>query len=267
MTHEEVNKALYDKMNAEMTKFRDWLLTQPAEEILKNAYEYAEKEEIMLAMEYNDLDDERAQAMLGLENPLECAYKAHENMLTESVPYLLEVIEQFADGLIEQERKRELRETPLYPFPASYAREHGELDQYRASRRVNIACRDAIDAAIQRHYKDFTLNAAAVREVAQDFSYERMLYVLANTVRQQDWDKRYSEDNRSWAATVPVHENPDGMGGDRNRDFVLQSHSVKVDAFIKAARQEYQQAQEAMAQTTKIESRKPGRNRKKTPAR
>ena len=34
------NTALYEKMAAEQDKFRDWLKSQPPEEILNHAYEY-----------------------------------------------------------------------------------------------------------------------------------------------------------------------------------------------------------------------------------
>lgn len=33
--------------------------------------------------------------------------------------------------------------TQLYIYPASYVREHGELEQYRASYKANIACNDS----------------------------------------------------------------------------------------------------------------------------
>lgn len=44
--------------------------------------------------------------------------------------------------------------TQLYIYPASYAREHGELEQYRASYKANIACKEAIEQAIADHYRD-----------------------------------------------------------------------------------------------------------------
>ena len=40
------NTALYEKMAAEQDKFRDWLKSQPPEEILNHAYEYAVREDI-----------------------------------------------------------------------------------------------------------------------------------------------------------------------------------------------------------------------------
>ena len=44
MTNEELNTRLYEKMFAEQEQFRDWLLSQPAAEILNHAYEYTVRE-------------------------------------------------------------------------------------------------------------------------------------------------------------------------------------------------------------------------------
>ena len=76
--NEELNKALYDKMGAEMERYRQELLSLPSEEILKNAYEYAVREDILLTMENYDLDDERARALLDSETPLADAFQAVE---------------------------------------------------------------------------------------------------------------------------------------------------------------------------------------------
>lgn len=39
MKQEEMNTQLYEKLAAEQTKYRDWLMGQPPEEILNHAYE------------------------------------------------------------------------------------------------------------------------------------------------------------------------------------------------------------------------------------
>ena len=49
------NTALYEKMAVEQDKFRDWLKSQPPEEILNHAYEYTVREDILMAMEELDL--------------------------------------------------------------------------------------------------------------------------------------------------------------------------------------------------------------------
>ena len=64
MTNEEWNTALYQKMFAEQETYRKWLLEQPPEEILKHTYEYTAREDILLSLEYHDLTDAQAQALM-----------------------------------------------------------------------------------------------------------------------------------------------------------------------------------------------------------
>ena len=47
MTPEEMNTAIYHKMEAEQDSYRDWLLTLPPDEILQHAYEYAVRQDIL----------------------------------------------------------------------------------------------------------------------------------------------------------------------------------------------------------------------------
>ena len=41
---EELNTQLYEKMQAEQSKYRDWLLSLPPAEILNHTYEYTMRE-------------------------------------------------------------------------------------------------------------------------------------------------------------------------------------------------------------------------------
>ena len=40
MNNNDLNTALYEKMAAEQDNYRDWLKSQPPEEVLNHAYEY-----------------------------------------------------------------------------------------------------------------------------------------------------------------------------------------------------------------------------------
>ena len=44
MTSEELNTALYKKVFAEQEQYREWLLSQPPNEILNHCYEYTVRE-------------------------------------------------------------------------------------------------------------------------------------------------------------------------------------------------------------------------------
>ena len=129
--------------------------------------------------------------------------------------------------------------TPLYKYPAAYARENGELEQYRASHKANIACRNAIEISIRENYQDNCLGKDTVKQVVDEFGYDRTLYVLAATVREKEWDGRFSVANKQWAKTVPVFEDLDAWKVDRNVEFVVNSHPALTDGFIRMARREY----------------------------
>ena len=75
MKNEELNTKVYEKAFAEQEKFKEWLLSQPPEEILHHAYEYALREDILLSLEYNDLTDSQARALLKSEDILSDAFK------------------------------------------------------------------------------------------------------------------------------------------------------------------------------------------------
>ena len=48
--------------------------------------------------------------------------------------------------------------TPIYPYPAAYARENGELEQYRASMKALAECKYAIDDAIYDYWDGMNLS-------------------------------------------------------------------------------------------------------------
>ena len=124
--------------------------------------------------------------------------------------------------------------TPVYPYSAAYARGHGELDAYRASHKANVACKQAIEAAIREHYRDNSLSREAALQVIEQFGLDRVQYILANT----DWDGRISNDNKAWAGNFPVYEDKDHWGDDRNLDFVVASHPGLTDLFTTQVRRE-----------------------------
>ena len=123
------------------------------------------------------------------------------------------------------------KDIPLYPYSAAYAREHRELEQYRASYRANLDCRKVLENAIHENYRDNCLNsAAALRQVRESFSDDRIRHVLAVTVREKDWDGRIDSRNKAWAKTVPVTEDIDGFGSDRRCYYCIdQAHPGLVD--------------------------------------
>ena len=142
--------------------------------------------------------------------------------------------------------------TPIYKDSFEYACQHGEEEQHRASNHANIACKEAIEKAIASHYHDNRLDTqAAVQEVVKQFGYERMLYVLANTVQTQGGDGRVSQSNKQWAQTVPIVFE----GGRRDVSYLItRAHSGLLDMFVSQARHEFLLRQPLKAADIKAEA-------------
>ena len=70
MTQTMLNTQLYQKMFAEQEQFKAELMQLPPVEILRRAYEYVCREDILLSLEYNDLSSRQARALLKSQTPL-----------------------------------------------------------------------------------------------------------------------------------------------------------------------------------------------------
>ena len=128
-----------------------------------------------------------------------------------------------------------MKQIPVYRQTGMYAREHGELDQFRQSNVANIACRAAIEKVIAENFDGMRLKADAAAQVLSEFGAERVQFVLANTVQQKRWDGRISRENKAWAAAFSIE--PDViMGMNRRLQFIVNSHPAVLDGFITMTR-------------------------------
>ena len=177
MNTNDLNTALYEKMAAEQDKFRDWLKSQPPEEILHHTYEYTVREDIVMAMEELELTDAQAKALLESPSPLADVYRYFEKLETGYMDVIRDSIENRADDVCKAQE--ELRTAPLYPHSAAYASEHGEMAQYNRSYQANSACKEAIAQTISAHYAENRLDTeAAVKDVLEKLSSGRNGYSL-----------------------------------------------------------------------------------------
>ena len=231
-------KSLYEKMSYEQDYYRQWLLSQPPEEILNHTYEYAMREDILMAMETAELTDSQAQALLSSDTPLGDVYREFGKIETDHMDVIRDCIINRANDIckiLDEQRK-----TPIYPHDARYAAEHGEQEQYRASKRANHQCKVAIEAAVKENFDGRYLNLCAAKGVIQSYGMDRVSMILASTVQRQDWDGRYSPSNKDWAKTVP-------FASPNLDELSLNVHPAVLNGFISLVRTE-QQLTEAAAQ-------------------
>lgn len=110
MTNEELNTRLYEKMFAEQEQFRDWLLSQPAAEILNHAYEYTVREDILMSLEYHDLEDSQARALLKSGKPLKQIFEWWENQETSYMDTVWDTVQEQARAAEAKQKAKAQKE-------------------------------------------------------------------------------------------------------------------------------------------------------------
>ena len=134
-------------------------------------------------------------------------------------------------------------DVPVYYEPFSYAQEHGEVDLYRTSYRMNGECKQAIYEAIADNYDGMHLGDGAVNQVVKQYGMERVGYILANTLRYKNYDDRFSHSNKEWAEQVGTPENNARIIKFR-ADWVVTSHSAVLDGFVTMYREKLEKQKE-----------------------
>ena len=124
----------------------------------------------------------------------------------------------------------EIKAVPVYKHSAGIARQNDELEAYRSSRKLNIACGEAIDQAIKENSTpgpsagtQYVDSAQAARSVIAEFGAERVAWVLAANIQAADWDGRFSNSTKAWAKGLETSGKP---------DVYLNTHRSILDGFV-----------------------------------
>lgn len=122
----------------------------------------------------------------------------------------------------------------LYCWSHDYARKYGELDWWKESYKENCTCARAIEKAISDNYHDNRLNTDFIQNIAADFGWDRVQWVLANTIQQHGGDGRFSPENKKWANTFFMPED------DMLWHYSVESHPGLVNVFVDRVQKEWQ---------------------------
>jgi len=130
---------------------------------------------------------------------------------------------------------------PLKVYMASgeEARQNGELPAWRESRKLNQACAKGIQKAIsESHNGQYSYDLArALKTVTAEFGKERVHVVLANTVDYNNYDGRFSHENKQWAQSVQLPQ----LTKEQRAAFVCETHPAILDGFIHTMRKQQQE--------------------------
>ena len=123
----------------------------------------------------------------------------------------------------------------IYPWSLKDALEYGERDDWRESYRENCDCARAIERAILEGYnfETFCLDDCC-EDVIEKYGFDRVNWVLANTIQQKKDDGRFSQENKAWAEGFFL---PDD---DVRWHFCVESHPGLTDIFTNQVRREWQ---------------------------
>lgn len=123
-----------------------------------------------------------------------------------------------------------IKHVQLYTGTITDAVRQDEVERWLASYRKNCDCARAIEEAIKEGFDGKSLDPGCAKSVIEIFGYDRVNFVLANSLREKDWDLRFSASNCKWAKSIFVPE--DGTG----RAFVVNSHPAVLNGFCDQAR-------------------------------
>lgn len=122
----------------------------------------------------------------------------------------------------------------LYRWSRQDAVDLCELADWRESLRENRECAKAIEQAISEHYHDNILENCT-EELINRFGFDRINWVLANTLQEKSHDGRFSASNKEWAAGFYIPN-------DETRwTFCVESHPGLTDLFVNQMRKAWQE--------------------------
>ncbi len=146
----------------------------------------------------------------------------------------------------EAEKAEQKSYPDFYGHTLVYAMEHGEVDKYMDSRKLDRECKEAVEGTIRQNFDGMHLKHDIVKPLAEQYGSDRIAFVLANTLQQESWDGRFSRDNKAWAAEFYIPENL-VHGIDVNRELIVSSHPAVLDGFIDMFRREVLEKEKEMS--------------------
>lgn len=88
----------------------------------------------------------------------------------------------------------------IYKSSINYAKENGELEQYRESMNLCDECGTFISHSIAENFNNNYLDVKKVTaEAAGKYGFERAMLMLALRIDSLKYDGRFSADNKEWA--------------------------------------------------------------------
>lgn len=122
----------------------------------------------------------------------------------------------------------------VYRWSQNYAKRYDELDLWKESYKENCSCARAIEKAINDNYIDNHLNTDSAPDIIAEYGWNRVQWVLANTIQQHSDDGRFSLENKEWAEGFYIPED------DILWHYSVEAHPGLVNLFVDRVQSEWQ---------------------------
>lgn len=255
----------------EFEDFKAQMLTLSPEDIFYKNFEINVKTELSEVIkegdylgdkEYQALFSENGHVLQELYDDFIGTDSASVNSYGETAEFIKDYCWDYYEDIMKDKKEEQMpeeikaKDVPVYMRDFEYAKEHGEVEAFRASNTENMRCRDDIDSAIKANFDGMHLNKGIAEPLIEKYGAERVLMVLANNIRQRSWDGRFSFDSKEWAKEMKLWESESVKN-----NCLLNSHPAILDGFVDMARDvaekietEEQTLQESKEQTTSKKS-------------
>lgn len=100
-----------------------------------------------------------------------------------------------------------------------------------------LACKNAIENVIKKHFDGYHLNKEAVTEILSQYDMDCVSFVLAYTLHSKYWDGRFSKDNKEWGKCYLMHE-------EVLKECIVDSHPAVLNGFVDLLRQKVEEQEE-----------------------
>ena len=226
---EELESRLYERMSQENKAFIAELKSKPPDEIIRNAYEIACRENLVMLFETEtSLSVRQLETLLEFEHPLAELYDDWLDRDTDEMDVLRSSIENCADEILNH-RAEEMYENPAQgQYERTYAEAvaRDEYPEWLANHRRNEKCardfrKEAADAYHAQNYPAFLQKWEAA------YGKDRCMFVLSCTMARRAGDERFYPPARRAAARFTAQRE---VLGDRTAAYINDVHSVIVNS-------------------------------------
>lgn len=199
-------------------------------------HEMEEKKRRLIEAEETDRDSQNKERENGMNKDKEMEHGAIPAMSTKNISYNpaddLVGIDEVRENMREVVERKAQARAPVYLKSIEYAINHHEYEGYQASLEESRNCVQDISEKIRENYSNNILHTGYEMQIVNSYGLDRVRYVLATIIRNNDRDERYSRENKMWAKTISIAED------EAERKMIYTSvHSGLLDLFTNHIRQ------------------------------